>query len=262
MNLCQPCHEAVFKQTMMLKAKQAKLKWCILGVVAQSKAGINLASGQRLWISCYTAFSGCLGAESGNPPSFRKRLTNLLKVAHICIIFSHVKRLERTQMVVALCWDHQHEMDTYASRVRGGHQAKLDVKAGKIYVVLYFPAYCYRSSDKNYVKWHLQYQNLFAVKSAVIHRFSLAFHSRSITRSCCPLPLLSCYCSLYTKDCTWHHFEIILDCIIVSYSNPYCSFSPSQVSFQSTQASRNKLLRQVEWQTGRNHRHPSYHFLK
>ena len=56
MNLCQPRHEAVFKQTMMLKAKQAKLKWCILGVVAQSKAGINLASGQRLWISCYTPF--------------------------------------------------------------------------------------------------------------------------------------------------------------------------------------------------------------
>ena len=100
----------------------------------------------------------------------------------------------------------------------GGRQAKLDVKAGKIYVVLYFPAYCYRSSDKNYVKWHLQYRNLFAVKSAVIHRFSLAFHSRSITRSCCPLPLLSCYCSLYTKDGTGHHSEIILDCIIVRYS--------------------------------------------
>ena len=36
MNLCQPGREAVFKQTMRLKAKQAKLKWCILGVVAQT----------------------------------------------------------------------------------------------------------------------------------------------------------------------------------------------------------------------------------
>ena len=42
----------------------------------------------------------------------------------------------------------------------GGRQAKFDVIAGKIYVVLCFPAYCDRSSDKNFVKWHLQYPNL------------------------------------------------------------------------------------------------------
>ena len=72
----------------------------------------------------------------------------------------------------------------------GGRQAKFDVKAGKIDVVLYFPAYCDRSSDKNYVKWHLQYLNLFAVKSAVMQNiaFFLPFtqgqsHDHVLTRA-------------------------------------------------------------------------------
>ena len=218
MNLCQPRHEAVFKQRMMLKAKQAKLKWCILGVVAQSKAGINLGSGQRLWISCYTPFR----AVSERNLATRLRVVSVWPICWRLLIsvsffpmlrgWSGPKWWWLSAEITNMRWT------LMPAGLRGGHQAKLDVKAGKIYVVLYFPAYCYRSSDKNYVKWHLRYRNLFAVKSAVIHRFSLAFHSRSITRSCCPLPLLSCYCSLYTQDGTGHHSEIILDCIIVRYS--------------------------------------------
>ena len=74
----------------------------------------------------------------------------------------------------------------------GGRQAKLDVKAGKIDVVLNFPAYYDRSSDKNYVKWHLQYLNLFAVKSAVMQNiaFFLPFtqgqsHDHVLICHCC-----------------------------------------------------------------------------
>ena len=66
------------------------------------------------------------------------------------------------------------------ARLWGRCQAKFDFEAGEIYVLLYFLAYCDRSSDKNYVKWHVQYPNLYAVKSDVIQNitFLLPFTQR------------------------------------------------------------------------------------
>ena len=156
------------------------------------KAGINLASGQRLWISCYTPFR----AVSERNLATRLRVVSVWPICWRLLIsvsffpmlrgWSGPKWWWLSAEITNMRWT------LMPAGLRGGHQAKLDVKAGKIYVVLFFPAYCYRSSDKSYVKWHLQYQNLFAGKSAVMQNiaFLLPFtqgqsHDHVVLCHCC-----------------------------------------------------------------------------
>ena len=159
---------------MMLKAKQAKLKWCILGVVAQSKAGINLASGQRLWISCYTPFR----AVSERNLATRLRVVSVWPICWRLLIsvsffpmlrgWSGPKWWWLSAEITNMRWT------LMPAGLRGGHQAKLDVKAGKIYVVLYFPG----------ILLQIQWQKLCEMTSA-IPKFICS-------KICCDTSLFSC----------------------------------------------------------------------